>query len=99
MRFVDGRLPAPELTALVQARQAGEISRQTFLENLVRGEILEGRTIDEELLEVEGEADARAEREEMRQAAQQMTLTSKLMQAEMDRGKPPKEKDEDQNAA
>lgn len=57
--FISETMSAPELVALLQARQAGEISRDTFLYNLMMGEILpEGRTIEEEKDLIETEAPA-----------------------------------------
>lgn len=54
--FVSARLQAPEIVALMKARQAGELSQDSFLHNLKEGEILpDGRTIEEEkdLIEVD----------------------------------------------
>lgn len=49
--FVSGKMSAQDITALLQALQAGKISIDTFLYNLQRGEILpEMRTIEDEKL-------------------------------------------------
>lgn len=58
--FVSARLQAPEIVALMKARQAGELSQDSFLHNLKEGEILpDGRTIEEEkgLIEVDSHDD------------------------------------------
>lgn len=55
--FVSEKLASQEITALLQAVQAGRISMDTFLYNLKTGEVLpEDRSIDEEkeLIEAEG---------------------------------------------
>lgn len=50
MDFFAQAMDPQMLVALMQARQSGEISRETFLWNLQRGEMLaEGRTIEDEL--------------------------------------------------
>jgi len=47
--FVSAKLSPQEITALVAAVQAGEISQETFIWNLQQGEILQsGRSIEEE---------------------------------------------------
>ena len=47
--FVSTRLGPQEITALLQAVQAGKMSEETFLFNLQQGEVLQtGRTIEEE---------------------------------------------------
>lgn len=47
--FVSSRLAPQDITALLQAVQAGRISEDTFIWNLQQGEVLQaGRTIDEE---------------------------------------------------
>jgi len=49
--FVSSKLSAQDITALLQARQAGEISQDTFLYQLQLGEILPAdRTIEDEKL-------------------------------------------------
>lgn len=58
--FVSARLQAPEIIALMKARQAGEMSQDTFLHNLKEGEVFpDGRTIQEEkdLIEVDSNDD------------------------------------------
>jgi hypothetical protein len=55
--FISTRMSAQDLTALMQARQAGEISQDTFLHNLKQGEILPDDTsIEDEKdnIEVDG---------------------------------------------
>jgi len=55
--FVSTRLGAADIIALMKARQAGELSQDSFLHNLKEGEILpDGRTIEQEkdLIEVDG---------------------------------------------
>jgi hypothetical protein len=55
--FFGQRMDPQTLVALIQARQAGEISRETFLWNLQKGEMLqEGRTIEDEMAKIETEA-------------------------------------------
>lgn len=81
--FVDARMAPTELAALVQARQAGEISRRTFLENLERGELLEGRTIEEEIVEIEGELDIRAERDLLKEETQRTKQIGQLLLEQM----------------
>lgn len=57
MEFVSERLSAQDIAALVQARQAGEISRDTFLYNLAMGQILpKDRKIEDEKDLIEQEA-------------------------------------------
>ena len=52
--FVSARLSAQEITALVNAVQAGQISEETFIWNLKQGEILRGgKTIEEEKEDIE----------------------------------------------
>jgi len=52
--FVNTLIDPQLLTALMQARQTGEISQETFLYNLQRGEIFEpGRTIEDEQSAIE----------------------------------------------
>jgi hypothetical protein len=54
--FISARMTGPELIALMQARQSGEISQDTFLSNLKTGEILpDGVSVEDEKdrLEVE----------------------------------------------
>jgi hypothetical protein len=54
--FVDVSLSPQEITALLQALQAGAISQDTFLYNMLQGERLPpGRTIEEEKLLIEAE--------------------------------------------
>lgn len=55
--LIDARLAPADLTALLQVRQSGEMSQQTFLWNLKRGEMLPPeRSVEDEqaLLNVEG---------------------------------------------
>ena len=48
--LIDARMSPSELSGLLAARQAGEISQSTFLWNLKRGELLPpGREIDDEI--------------------------------------------------
>ncbi|MDD4931642.1 MAG: DUF4055 domain-containing protein [Candidatus Colwellbacteria bacterium] len=55
--FVSQKLTPQEITALLQAVQAGQISQDTFLYNLQNGEVLPpDRTIDEEKKIIESEA-------------------------------------------
>jgi hypothetical protein len=57
--FVSIKLSAQDITALLQARQAGEISQGTFLYNLQVGEILPpDRTIEDEKALIENEYNA-----------------------------------------
>ena len=47
--FVSSRLSAQDTAALLQAVQAGKISEETFIWNLIQGEILRpGKTIEDE---------------------------------------------------
>jgi len=51
--FVSSRLGAQEITALVQTVQAGQISTDTFIYNLMQGEIIRpGKTIEEEMEDI-----------------------------------------------
>jgi hypothetical protein len=57
--YVASAMDPAMLTALIQARQAGEISRETFLWNMHRGEVLPpDRTVEEEATKLETEAPA-----------------------------------------
>lgn len=59
MEFFGQPMDPQLLTALMQARQSGEISRETFLWNLQKGEMLpEGRTIEDEMAKIQTEAPA-----------------------------------------
>jgi len=54
--FVDAKLPAIEMTALMQAWQSGGISHETFLWNLQRGEVLPPEmTIEDERDRIDGQ--------------------------------------------
>jgi hypothetical protein len=57
MEFFGAAMDPQLLTALMQARQSGEISRETFLWNLQKGEMLpEDRTIEDEMAKIKTEA-------------------------------------------
>lgn len=52
--WVSSKLSPPEIQVLLQALQAGEISQETFLYNLMEGEILPpGTTIEDEISKIE----------------------------------------------
>lgn len=56
MDFQLAKLPPAELTALLQAWQAGGISKESFLFNLKRGQLLpEDRTVEDEMAKLETE--------------------------------------------
>jgi len=58
--FISDRLSAQDITALLQAVQAGRISNDTFLYNLRVGEILPpGRTIEDEKKLIQSEEPSR----------------------------------------
>lgn len=57
--FVAIRMGPQELVGLMQARQAGEMSQQTFLWNLERGELLPpGTSIEDEIAKIEAQPPA-----------------------------------------
>ena len=67
--FAESYLEPQELTAWVQARQAGEVTRRMFLDMMARKEALGETTVDEAVDELEGEADATAEKEALKAEA------------------------------
>jgi Domain of unknown function (DUF4055) len=89
--FADPRLSAQDITALVGAYQAGTISLRTFVENAVRGEILEGRTVEEEIAEIEAEQDVKAEREALKAATDQAQQIGGALLETMKEPQPPQQ--------
>ena len=67
--FAESYLEPQELTAWVQARQAGEVTRRMFLDMLARKEALGETTAEEAIVELDAEADATAEREALKAEA------------------------------
>jgi len=51
-------MAADKLIALMKAKQAGEISQDTFLHNLKEGEIIpDGTSVDDEKLKIKNDSD------------------------------------------
>jgi len=56
--FVGSQMAADKLIALMKAKQAGEISQDTFLHNLKEGEIIpDGTSVDDEKLKIKNDSD------------------------------------------
>lgn len=83
--FVESRMDPAELKELVAARQAGEMSREAFLHNLERGEMLPGTTVEDELAALEEEDIVRTEREEARAQMQEAQQAAALLMNEAER--------------
>lgn len=81
--FMESRMDPAELTAWVGARQAGEVTRRTFVERLAKHEALGDRTVEDELVELEAENDSRAERDALKAEAERFKQVSGVMMDQM----------------